>query len=233
MVPEGSEENLNTDTSLQGFVRRLPCSFQKEYRSLILDAELKTKKRPPFKHLMDFVGAAIRVTELDEPGWLHYENTGGGKKKKNTTINYTRNDNKNTYEPRNKEETYDTRKVYKQNENTTNEKKELRCGYCRGRGHVMWKCNEYLKLTLKERTDFVERERRCVTCLAKHEGRKCISTYKCFSCDIKHNSTLCPRNERNPGGGKVHINTYEQFESADEEEDNLEVSLHPSRGQNK
>ena len=96
MVPEGSEENLNTETVLQGFMRRLPGAFQKEYKSLILNAELSTKQRPPFKHLMDFVGAAIRVTEMDEPGWLEDESTGGEKKIKNTSVHYTRNDNKNT-----------------------------------------------------------------------------------------------------------------------------------------
>jgi hypothetical protein len=186
---------------------------------------------------MDFVGAAIRVTEMDEPGWLEDESTGGEKKRKNTSVHYTRNDNKNTYDPRNKKETYDTRRLNRRNDNTISERSNRsdrwRCGHCRGRGHVTWKCPEYLKLTVKERMEFVRREERCITCLAKHEGKKCASTYTCFTCKTKHNSTLCPRNERNPGGVKVNINAYEQFEPADEEEDNLEVSLHPSRGQNK
>jgi hypothetical protein len=233
MVPEDSKEHLNTDTSLQGFVRRLPSSFQQEYRSLILDAELKTKKRPPFKHLMDFVGAAIRVTELDETGWLQHENISINKKKKDNITSYTKKDNKNNYETRKKEETYDTRRTFRQDDNISNDKKEVTCGYCKTRGHFMWKCNQYLHLTLKERADFIEKERRCITCLSKHEGSKCLSVYKCFACDIKHNSTLCPKNGRNTTARRVHVNAYEQFQSAEEGEDNLEVSIHPSRGQNK
>ena len=156
---------------------------------------------------------------------------------KNTSVHYTRNDNKNTYDPWNRKKTYDTQRSSRRNANTISEKNNrtdrFRCGHCRGKGHVTWKCPEYLRLTIKQRLEFVRRENRCITCLAKHDGQKCTSPYICFTCNTKHNSTLCPMSDRNPGGVEANINAYEQFEAEDEEGDNLNVSLHPVKGHSK
>jgi hypothetical protein len=97
----------------------------------------------------------------------------------------------------------------------------------------MWRCPEYTRLTVKERLVFVRRDKRCANCLSKHEGIQCPSRYICFRCNIKHNSTLCPLNERNRGGVFANIHAYnnETFnnELEEEQDDNLNVSLHGSK----
>ena len=69
------------------------------------------------------------------------------------------------------------------------------CSYCKTSRHKLHTCEEFLKLTVKERYKYVEKDKRCANCLSpKHKSKKCNSTFKCRHCDGKHHSTLCFKN---------------------------------------
>ena len=66
------------------------------------------------------------------------------------------------------------------------------CGYCKTSRHKLHTCEDFLKLTVKERKKYVEKEKRCTNCLSPaHKPRKCNSSFKCKHCDGKHHSVLC------------------------------------------
>merc|ERR1712115_500054 len=66
------------------------------------------------------------------------------------------------------------------------------CGYCKASRHKLHTCEEFLKLTVKERKKYVEKEKRCTNCLSPtHKPRKCNSSFKCKHCEGKHHSVLC------------------------------------------
>ena len=66
------------------------------------------------------------------------------------------------------------------------------CSYCKTSRHKLHTCEDFLKLTVKERKKYVEKEKRCTNCLSPaHKPRKCNSSFKCKHCDGKHHSVLC------------------------------------------
>ena len=60
------------------------------------------------------------------------------------------------------------------------------CAFCRANGHVMWRCNKYLKLNLDERLEYVKEHDRCTNCLGNRLDH-CTSRRTCLSAS---NSTI-------------------------------------------
>lgn len=65
-----------------------------------------------------------------------------------------------------------------------------KCGFC-CQGHLISFCDEFLKLSIKERQQKVINLRLCNNCLSKHHPtRECRSSYTCKTCNGRHNSLL-------------------------------------------
>ena len=105
------------------------------------------------------------------------------------------------------------------------------CGYCREKGHAIWKCPEYMALSTKERWALVKQQRRCPNCLSKHDISECTSNYICYKCNAPHNSTLCYKNENNHAFIDMHApNNVSVYTGPEDDEEDGEIStLHGSK----
>lgn len=77
-------------------------------------------------------------------------------------------------------------------------RRQIWCAYCKVGSHTIFKCDHFDTLTLRAKTDFLQREGRCLNCLTPH-GRNPCPSGPCRTCDQPHNSLLCRRNPKNMG----------------------------------
>lgn len=76
--------------------------------------------------------------------------------------------------------------------------RKIYCTYCRVNSHTIFKCDHFNTLTIRAKTEFLQREGRCLNCLTIHGHNPCPSG-PCRTCDQPHNSTLWKRNPKNMG----------------------------------
>lgn len=69
------------------------------------------------------------------------------------------------------------------------EPENTKCVFCRVEGHRAYNCAKFKSMPIKERIDFVNRNKVCQICLNIHPG-KCRFTFKCKSCSKRHNTLL-------------------------------------------
>lgn len=62
------------------------------------------------------------------------------------------------------------------------------CLLCKGGNHSLYKCPDFLKLSVPRRWDFIKRSKLCKNCLRTHTGR-CILSH-CKTCSRYHNTLL-------------------------------------------
>ncbi|XP_053990009.1 uncharacterized protein LOC128882436, partial [Hylaeus volcanicus] len=63
------------------------------------------------------------------------------------------------------------------------------CTYC-NKPHSIYKCFDFKKKSVKERSEWAKNEKACVVCLQMHEKGQCSSKYMCKTCGKKHNTLL-------------------------------------------
>lgn len=73
----------------------------------------------------------------------------------------------------------------------TREKKQMKCHQCAG-NHPLYKCNDFLQLSIAGRTDLVTRWGLCINCFGTGHYKNNCDQGPC-RCGIKHNSVLCGR----------------------------------------
>lgn len=71
-------------------------------------------------------------------------------------------------------------------QNTTN---TVVCSFC-NQSHVVYSCQEFLKLTPSERFNFVKANHLCVNCLGTHKHSDCSSKSTCRTCNKRHHTFL-------------------------------------------
>ena len=64
-----------------------------------------------------------------------------------------------------------------------------RCSICAG-DHLLYKCNEFIKMGVDERNEFVLLNKLCSICLNTHSAEGCKYKWKCRVCSGGHNSLL-------------------------------------------
>jgi len=72
----------------------------------------------------------------------------------------------------------------------SNENRKNSCVYCGKTNHKSHQCRTVTKP--RARKEILMKERRCFLCLKQgHSIKNCRSNYTCFTCDRKHNSSIC------------------------------------------
>lgn len=93
-------------------------------------------------------------------------------------------------------------------------KSEILCTFCGSDAHRIFKCTDFLLLSITQRHDAIKRLHRCLSCFGNHHISKCKSTKRCTACNSKyHNSLLHPI----PSGDIPPIE-HKKFESAAKEQ---------------
>lgn len=65
------------------------------------------------------------------------------------------------------------------------------CSLCQNSEHTLYKCEQFLNLSPKDRFNLIKTKGYCVNCLgASHTLKGCHSKHTCFSCKGKHHSLL-------------------------------------------
>ena len=64
----------------------------------------------------------------------------------------------------------------------------VNCSLCKGQMHYIYKCPEFIKMTIRQRQDFVKKTSLCKNCLRTHHG-KCSFSH-CRKCSKFHNTLL-------------------------------------------
>ena len=65
------------------------------------------------------------------------------------------------------------------------------CELCKKDRHMLHLCPLYLKMSVTDRSVFVNKNKRCVNCLhPSHARAECRSRFRCETCKSKHHSTL-------------------------------------------
>ncbi|XP_050523904.1 uncharacterized protein LOC126895751 [Daktulosphaira vitifoliae] len=89
----------------------------------------------------------------------------------------------------------------------------IKCFLCKS-DHTIYKCPNFLSLSITERISKVNDLNLCKNCLRQHSSTKCLSR-KCIKCDKPHNSLLHLNNfkgnkNHNENNNECHINNSEQ-----------------------
>ncbi|XP_033229074.1 uncharacterized protein LOC117180693 [Belonocnema kinseyi] len=106
----------------------------------------------------------------------------------------TRYDNKRNYQI--------NKKLHPQHAFLANSSK-IRCYHCQG-GHSIYSCESFLKLSLKERVDFVKRSSLCCNCFhTNHQLSDCRGG-ACRQCGKRHNSLLHTDSEKTENSDKIN-----------------------------
>jgi hypothetical protein len=238
LIPQDKTELLDIPAIVKGFGRRLPTRFRQQYATHTLGRALDGTTKLTFKNLVEFVTMSIRVAESDPLDWVEEPCVADGRKERATYspyLRYSKNITKRNYNTNTIDNNDTSRKLKPQAPPTTTRRRitneDLVCGYCREKGHAMWKCPEYMALSTKERWALVKQERRCPNCLSKHDISECTSNYICYKCNARHNSTLCHKNENNHAFVDMHApNNVSVYKGPEDDEEDGEIStLHGSK----
>ncbi len=82
----------------------------------------------------------------------------------------------------------------------------LKCPLC-NTPHPLAKCNQYQKMTPKQRKDFLVQEGRCFLCFQKtHPVTRCRFRYNCGHCGGKHHTMIHGADEEAPGASHFLAN---------------------------
>ncbi|XP_041449494.1 uncharacterized protein LOC121404255 [Drosophila obscura] len=74
------------------------------------------------------------------------------------------------------------------------------CDLCSRSYHPVRSCPEFLRLTVQERSSYIQQKQLCLNCFARgHQLRDCTSAYNCSTCSGRHH-TLLHRGEQTPSG---------------------------------
>ncbi|GBL97459.1 hypothetical protein AVEN_162925-1 [Araneus ventricosus] len=74
---------------------------------------------------------------------------------------------------------------------------KFKCVKCqREEFHGLYKCPEFINLSVHDRCVFVKRNNLCFNCLKFHAVRNCTSTFRCQKCSKKHSTLLHFENEK-------------------------------------
>ena len=134
---------------------------------------------------------------------------------------------------------YSMGQKYKHNSYTPNkvlvaDLKNKKCAFCESQLHEIYKCDKFLGLAVKERVDFVKKNKLCFRCLRYHLIKNCSSKYSCKTCQKNHNSLLCFKREDQSGVNSFVTNENQavtsslsadanEFVSTNQRNDNLFV----------
>ncbi|XP_041450162.1 uncharacterized protein LOC121404571 [Drosophila obscura] len=74
------------------------------------------------------------------------------------------------------------------------------CDLCSRSYHPVRSCPEFLRLTVQERSSYIQQKQLCLNCFARgHQLWDCTSAYNCSTCNGRHH-TLLHRGEQTPSG---------------------------------
>jgi hypothetical protein len=226
LVPQDKVEQLDLHVIVSGFVERLPDRFRQQYVNLMLARALSGTPTRTFTGLVEFVSTSIREMESNPTDWA--EDSTGIKGNKDRTIfasysRYQKSSNTSNYRD-NKTGSSNNMQKIKSEPTPTGDRRRINtehliCSFCHARGHAIWKCPDYLAMSLKQRWDMVRKQNRCPICLGKHGISDCKSKYYCYRCDEAHNSSLCPQNLNNQTFVDMHPgNNMAAYTGSEEDE---------------
>ena len=186
----GYLNRLENPDSLRKIVERLPYQLRLKWRDLVDAISQKENRDPNLKDISEFVEARSRATNHPIFGKVHSE--------QRPPFN-----SKPTIRGRRDGKTFSTQGLEQppsQRANTKEERKELKCPSCK-RNHWLSQCEEFKKLSISNRYQFVRANKLCINCLVPgHFVQDCPKRSFCRvqGCTKKH-STYLHAKEMPPG----------------------------------
>ncbi|XP_073942509.1 uncharacterized protein [Choristoneura fumiferana] len=82
---------------------------------------------------------------------------------------------------------------------------KLSCLHC-GDNHMLFRCDQFRKLSTQQRLNRVETLKLCKNCLKpNHTDSQCSSAFKCFICQLRHHTLLHVDSSVNSSGSATHM----------------------------
>ena len=178
----GYLNRLENPDSLRKIVERLPYPLRLKWRDLVDTISQKEKRDPNLKDISEFVEARSRATNHPIFGKVQSEQRPPFNSRTNTR---SRRDGK----------TFTTQGLEQplpQRPNSKEERKELKCPSCK-RNHWLSQCEEFKKLSVSNRYQFVRANKLCLNCLVPgHFVQDCSKRSFCRiqGCTKKHSTYL-------------------------------------------
>lgn len=144
-----------------------------------------TSHLPTLKEMLEFLEKRARVMTYADAVAV---NTGGiSGTSASSGIPQERN-NKGVDRSRNKS----TKAEHGSRESSRNKDRKMKCYHCRA-NHPLYKCNDFLQLSVAGRADLVKKWDLCMNCFGHGHHYKNCEQGPCMKCGVKHNSVLCSR----------------------------------------
>nr|CAI5845055.1 unnamed protein product [Callosobruchus analis] len=93
---------------------------------------------------------------------------------------------------------------------STNDQSNITCYYCK-KGHKIYQCESFLKLSIDNRCAWVNNSKLCTLCLRDNHTALVCKARKCPRCQKAHNSVLCRDTEPRPIAMAVVSNEGNSF----------------------
>ena len=170
-------EEINNQTNMLKIVEKLPSYLQNSWRKEARDARVQKNEIPGILHLTAFIERAAEIANDPVYGMAPYSQNES-----------TRKDDRR--QGRKYEDVHIARPVSVMTNVSVRDR--VSCPLCSGE-HVLFKCEDFKKLSVQERFNFVRTKKLCDNCLRHgHRAVQCLKPTRCTvpGCGGKHTRFL-------------------------------------------
>lgn len=192
---------LDLPSNMKQLVSKLPFKLREKWRSTVCDIIERTKQRPRFYDLVEFIEKQARI--IQDPVFGNIQDITGGTRARKPQTDFTnvKYNSKKSFitavTPVAMKAEFDmTLNGNEKGGKPTDSAKMNReaftkpCAFCKG-DHVMDACTTMSKIPHKEKVTFLRKHGLCFGCLVKgHMSNTCKKRLTCRSCEKKHPTVL-------------------------------------------
>ncbi|GBM26047.1 hypothetical protein AVEN_62013-1 [Araneus ventricosus] len=104
-----------------------------------------------------------------------------------------------------------------------------KCAFCNNDNHAIYKCEEFLKLSVNDKILFLKQKSLCFNCFKGHNARICNSKGNCKKCFKRHNTLIHFDQGRNATSfGTTSVNVRDEVNLESSQQASNHSSLNPA-----
>ncbi|GBN57909.1 hypothetical protein AVEN_272855-1 [Araneus ventricosus] len=104
-----------------------------------------------------------------------------------------------------------------------------KCAFCNNDNHAIYKCEEFLKLSVNDKIQFLKQKSLCFNCFKGHNARICNSKGNCKKCFKRHNTLIHFDQGRNATSfGTTSVNVRDEVNLEPSQQVSNHSSLNPA-----
>ena len=180
---------LNYTPNLQAIIGKLPAYLQNKWRDRTSKIRLQEQRAPQYDDVVYFVRSAAE--SANDPAFskeaLHQAERSTSRSTGNSRITHGNKSKSSSFAVGLQQTSQETTELPSSTKNTHFGRK---CHYC-SKSHDIETCQEFLKLSINDRRQFLKEQRLCFGCFGfNHLSKGCLKKRTCQTCGKRHPTSL-------------------------------------------